>query len=93
MGKTEMMTDDRTETLTIKKFFHNDPVERYNSYIDSCINEVWGKKEDMVPAKMFRRVFGPAVRLYYSGKRLPPTSACVVKAVNFIVRCLEDLDK
>ena len=67
-----MMTDDRTETLTIKKFFHNDPVERYNSYIDSCINEVWGKKEDMVPAKMFRRVFGPAVRLYYSGKRLPP---------------------
>ena len=48
-----MMTDDRTETLTIKKFFHNDPVERYNSYIDSCINEVWGKKEDMITKKDF----------------------------------------
>lgn len=85
-----MMTDDRTETLTIKKFFHNDPVERYNSYIDSCINEVWGKKEDMITKKDFQKVFSVAYHLYKMDVRIPPTAPVFQMALSFLADHLED---
>jgi len=84
-----MMTD-RTETLTIKKFFHNDPVERYNRYIDSCIDEVWTKKEDMITKKDFQRVFSVAYHLYKMDVRIPPTAPVFQMALSFLADHLED---